>query len=149
MTTPSKKKCYAAAMRMLVRREHSVFELTQKLTTKEFDRVDIEQTLGLLIEQNYQSDERFTADFIQMRFNQGKGPIKIAVDLRQRGINSFDLSMHDFYVLAQQIRVRKFGKQIPDDYKQQAKQKRFLQSRGFDFEQINQAFSHESTSKIS
>ncbi len=149
MTTPSKKKCYAAAMRMLVRREHSVFELTQKLTTKEFDRVDIEQTLGLLIEQNYQSDERFTVDFIQMRFNQGKGPIKIAVDLRQRGINSFDLSMHDFYVLAQQIRVRKFGKQIPDDYKQQAKQKRFLQSRGFDFEQINQAFSHESTSKIS
>ena len=149
MTTPSKKKCYAAAMRMLVRREHSVFELTQKLTTKEFDRVDIEQTLGLLIEQNYQSDERFTADFIQMRFNQGKGPIKIAVDLRQRGINSFDLSMHDFYVLAQQIRVRKFGKQIPDDYKQQAKQKRFLQSRGFDFEQINQAFSHESISKIS
>lgn len=136
-------------MRMLVRREHSVFELTQKLTTKEFDRVDIEQTLGLLIEQNYQSDERFTVDFIQMRFNQGKGPIKIAVDLRQRGINSFDLSMHDFYVLAQQIRVRKFGKQIPDDYKQQAKQKRFLQSRGFDFEQINQAFSHESTSKIS
>ncbi|HIM58006.1 MAG TPA: regulatory protein RecX [Gammaproteobacteria bacterium] len=149
MTTPSKKKCYAAAMRMLVRREHSVFELTQKLTTKEFDRVDIEQTLGLLIEQNYQSDERFTADFIQMRFNQGKGPIKIAVDLRQRGINSFDLSMHDFYVLAQQIRVRKFGKQIPDDYKQQAKQKRFLQSRGFDFEQINQAFRHESISKIS
>jgi len=149
VTTPSKKKCYAAAMRMLVRREHSVFELTQKLTTKEFDRVDIEQTLGLLIEQNYQSDERFTADFIQMRFNQGKGPIKIAVDLRQRGINSFDLSMHDFYVLAQQIRVRKFGKQIPDDYKQQAKQKRFLQSRGFDFEQINQAFSHESISKIS
>ena len=130
-------------MRMLVRREHSVFELTQKLTTKEFDRVDIEQTLGLLIEKNYQSDERFATDFIQMRFNQGKGPIKISVDLKQRGINHFDLSVYDFYALAQQIRVTKYGDKIPSDYKEQSKQKRFLQSRGFDFEQINQAFSHE------
>jgi len=130
-------------MRMLVRREHSVFELTQKLTTKEFDSADIEQAIDSLIEQNYQSDERFAAEFIQMRFNQGKGPIKIAIDLKQRGINHFDLSMYDFYTLAQQIRVNKFGKKIPSDYKEQAKQKRFLQSRGFDFEQINQAFSHE------
>jgi len=143
VTTPSKEKCYAAAMRMLVRREHSVFELTQKLTTKEFDSADIEPALNSLIEQNYQSDERFSAEFIQMRFNQGKGPIKISVDLKQRGISHFDLSMFDFYALAQKIRITKFGGEIPSDYKEQAKQKRFLQSRGFDFEQINQAFSHE------
>ncbi len=143
MTTKSREKCYAAAMRMLVRREHSVFELTQKLTTKEFDSADIEQAIDSLIEQNYQSDERFATEFIQMRFNQGKGPVKIAIDLEQRGIRHFDLSMYDFYTLAQQIRVKKFGEKIPSDYKEQAKQKRFLQSRGFDFEQINQAFSHE------
>ncbi|HIM95169.1 MAG TPA: regulatory protein RecX, partial [Gammaproteobacteria bacterium] len=89
-------------MQMLVRREHSVVELTQKLTTKVFDRADIERALDLLIEQNYQSDERFAAEFIQMRFNQGKGPIKISVDLKQRGIGHFDLSMYDFYALAQQ-----------------------------------------------
>jgi len=94
VTTPSKEKCYAAAMQMLVRREHSVVELTQKLTNKDFDRADIEQALDLLIEQNYQSDERFAAEFIQMRFNQGKGPIKISVDLKQRGISHFDLSMY-------------------------------------------------------
>jgi len=143
VTTPSKEKCYATAMQMLARREHSVFELTQKLTTKEFNSTDIERAVDLLIEQNYQSDERFASEFIQMRFNQGKGPIKISVDLKQRGINHFDLSMYDFYTLAQQIRVTKFGDEIPSDYKEQAKQKRFLQSRGFDFEQINQAFSHE------
>jgi len=143
VTTKSREKCYAAAMRMLVRREHSVFELTQKLTTKEFDSADIEQAIDSLIEQNYQSDERFATEFIQMRFNQGKGPVKIAIDLEQRGIRHFDLSMYDFYTLAQQIRVKKFGEKIPSDYKEQAKQKRFLQSRGFDFEQINQAFSHE------
>ncbi len=143
MTTKSREKCYAAAMRMLVRREHSVFELTQKLTAKEFVSADIEQAIDSLIEQNYQSDERFATEFIQMRFNQGKGPIKIAIDLKHRGISHFDLSMYDFYTLAQKIRENKFGEKIPSDYKEQAKQKRFLQSRGFDFEQINQAFSHE------
>ncbi|RUM78536.1 MAG: regulatory protein RecX, partial [Candidatus Thioglobus sp.] len=44
---------------MLVRREHSVFELTQKLINKDFDRADVERALDLLIKQNYQSDERF------------------------------------------------------------------------------------------
>ncbi len=127
-------------MRMLVRREHSVFELTQKLNTKEFERNDIEASIATLIEQNYQSDERFTTDFIQMRFNQGKGPIKISVDLRQRGIDQFDLSEFDFYVLARKIRERKFGQKSPSDFKEKAKQQRFLQSRGFNFEHISESF---------
>jgi regulatory protein len=130
-------------MRMLIRREHSVFELTQKLKNKEFDSVEIAKTITTLIEQNYQSDERFTADFIQMRFNQGKGTIKISFDLKQRGINNFDLSEFDFYTLAKKIRKQKFGQQQPKDYKEKAKQQRFLQSRGFNFEHINQAFKSE------
>jgi regulatory protein len=130
-------------MRMLVRREHSVFELTQKLKIKEFDDVEIKKTIATLIEQNYQSDERFTADFIQMRFNQGKGSIKISFDLKQRGISQFDLSKFDFYTLAKNIRKQKFGQHQPKDYKEKAKQQRFLQSRGFNFEHINQAFKGE------
>jgi SOS response regulatory protein OraA/RecX len=48
---------------------------------------DIEQALSKLQSQNYQSDQRFANEFIQMRFNQGKGPIKIATDLKQRGLS--------------------------------------------------------------
>jgi len=140
VTTADQQKCYAAAMRMLVRREHSVFELTQKLSTKEFEQDDIETSIETLIEQNYQSDDRFSADFIQMRFNQGKGPIKISVDLKQRGITQFDLSDYDFYTLARQIRERKFGQEAPSDFTQKAKQQRFLQSRGFNFEHISESF---------
>jgi regulatory protein len=40
-----------------------------------------------------------------MRFNQGKGPIKIATDLKQRGIDNFDLSAYDFFALAKEVRV--------------------------------------------
>lgn len=143
VTKASKEACYASAMRMLVRREHSALELTQKLSAKEFEKIEIERVLAALIKQNYQSDERFASEFAQMRFNQGKGPVKIGVDLKQRGIDQFDLSEFDFYLLAQTIRENKFGKEVPSDYKQKAKQQRFLQSRGFNFEHINNAFKAE------
>jgi len=143
MGTPQNKdsECYAAAMRMLVRREHSQLELRKKLQLKNFDNALIASAIGLLIEQNYQSDTRFAEDFMVMRFNQGKGPVKISAELKQRGIECFDLSVFDWFALAQKTRVTKYGKDLPSDYKETAKQKRFLQSRGFDFDQINQAFS--------
>jgi len=143
METPQNKgsECYAAAMRMLVRREYSQLELRQKLQLKDFDSALIDSAINLLIEQNYQSDERFAEDFIIMRFNQGKGPIKISGELKQRGIEYFDLSVFDWFALAQKIRMTKYGEDLPSAYKEIAKQKRFLQSRGFGFDQINQAFS--------
>ncbi|NYT28299.1 MAG: regulatory protein RecX [Candidatus Thiodubiliella endoseptemdiera] len=133
------RTAYNSAMEMLVKREHSYVELYKKLIQW---HEDDEVTLALekLKKENYQSDERFTNEFIQMRFNQGKGPIKIAMDLRQRGIEHFDLSEHDFFALAKNIRIRKYGEEAPSNYKEKSKQQRFLQSRGFDFEQINHSF---------
>ena len=75
-----------------------------------------------------------------MRYNQGKGPVIISLELKKRGIESFDLSIFDWFNLAKEVREKKFGKNLPSDYKTQAKQKQFLKSRGFDFDQINNAF---------
>ena len=133
-------KCYSAAMKMLMRREHSKLELFQKLQVKGFDIDIINDSITKLVKQNYQSDERFAEDFILMRFNQGKGPVKIVSELKMRGINTFDLSAFDWFELAKEIRQKKFGNQLSLDYKETAKQKRFLQSRGFNLDQINQAF---------
>ena len=133
-------KCYSAAMKMLMRREHSKLELFQKLQVKGFDVETINDSISKLVKQNYQSDERFAEDFILMRFNQGKGPVRIVSELKMKGINTFDLSAFDWFVLAKEIRQKKFGNQISLDYKETAKQKRFLQSRGFNLDQINQAF---------
>jgi regulatory protein len=93
-----------------------------------------------LIEQKYQSDERFSEAFILMRYNQGKGPVIISSELKKRGIESFDLSIFDWFELAKEVREKKFGKNLSLDYKTQAKQKRFLKSRGFNFDQINKTF---------
>lgn len=133
-------KCYSSALNMLMRREHSKLELSQKLQAKGFDIVDVNSSISKLVQQNYQSDDRFSEGFILMRFNQGKGPVKIASELKMRGIDTFDLSIFDWFKLAKEIRQRKFGDASSLDYKEMAKQKRFLQSRGFNLDQINQAF---------
>ena len=133
-------KCYSAGLKMLMRREHSRLELFQKLQTKGFDVDVVNNSISKLVEQNYQSDDRFSEEFIQMRFNQGKGPVKIASELKMRGVNTFDLSVFDWFQLAKEIRQRKFGDLSSLDFKEKAKQKRFLQSRGFTLDQINQTF---------
>ena len=141
MTTQNQQsKSYALALKMLMRREHSQLELSKKLQLKGFNDIDIKHSIDLLIEQKYQSDERFSEAFIIMRYNQGKGPVIISSELKKRGIESFDLSIIDWFELAKEVRKKKFGQNLPLDYKTQAKQKRFLQSRGFGFDQINKAF---------
>ena len=141
MTNQSQQnRCYSSALKMLMRREHSQLELLKKLQLKGFDDSIINSSISLLAEQNYQSDERFSEAFILMRYNQGKGPLKIAFELKGRGINKFNLTAFDWSKLAKEVRIKKFGHDISLDFKDQAKQKRFLQSRGFGFDEINQAF---------
>ena len=141
MTKQSQQsKCYAATLKMLMRREHSKLELRQKLNLKDFDDAVINDSISLLAEQKYQSDERFSEAFILMRFNQGKGPIKISMELKSRGITEFDLTLFNWFELAKDVKYKKFGDSKFLDYKEKSKQKRFLQSRGFGFDEINQAF---------
>ncbi len=141
MTTQTQQhKCYQVALNMLIRREHSQLELSRKLQQKDFSDKDIVDSISLLIEQKYQNDERFSESFIYMRYGQGKGPILIAAELKDRGIKDFDLSIYDWFELAKHVRRKKFGLNIPADYKEKAKQKRFLRSRGFNLDQINKAF---------
>lgn len=125
---------------MLARREYSALELRQKLTLEVFEADDIEQTISLLIKQKHQSDVRFARDFVQMRFNQGKGKYLINQQLKQKGIEAFDFSDFDFFALSKSVKVKKYGKQNPKNYREKAKQMHFLQSRGFGFDEINYAF---------
>ena len=118
MTTPNHQiRCYSAALKMLMRREHSKLELFNKLQLKGYDDEIIDSAITQLTEQNYQSDERFAEAFILMRFNQGKGPVKIASELKLRGISSFNLSVFDWFKSAKKIRKKKFGDKVSQTLK--------------------------------
>jgi len=64
--------------------------------------------------------------------------------LRQRGVEQYlietflESDSFDWLSLAEEVRAKKYGENIPGDYQKKAKQSRFLYSRGFSGELINQ-----------
>lgn len=130
------------AMDLLARREHSTTELRQKLKQRAFDNDVIELVLASLQQDNLQSDRRFTESYINHRSNAGLGPIKIVQELRQKDIDDDLISQQmsalsiDWDEQLEQQRIKKYGEPIPTDCKQNIKQARFLQNRGFSPESI-------------
>lgn len=102
-----------------------------------YEQQEIAQALVRLKQQNHQSDTRFAEEFVQMRVNQGKGSYLISQQLKQKGIENFNFSDYNFFTLAQQVRLKKYSKQAPKNLAEKAKQQRFLQNRGFSFDEIN------------
>ncbi len=136
-------RCMNSAIYSLAMREHSRQEIYNKLSHKDFsDGVDINALLDELEEKNYLNDNRFTECFIRSRSQRGQGVNKITNDLRQRGITpqlisrALNESNIDWYEMANKQREKKFGKSKPINYKEKARQMRFLFNRGFDAEII-------------
>jgi len=134
------------AMNLLARREHSIAELKTKLAAKDVSPDDIEQTLRQLVSEGLASDQRFAEAFVAYRARRGQGPVRIRLELEQRGVAdelitaSLDSCGRDWFDLARKVREKRFGPARPDDYRQRSRQSRFLQYRGFTSEQIRQAF---------
>ncbi|MFW5426045.1 MAG: regulatory protein RecX [Methylophagaceae bacterium] len=134
------------AMNFLARREHSVHELTTKLVKAEFDRDDVQNIIARLTEQDLQSDQRFAENYTRYRSNRGFGSQKIRQELKERGVDvvlindALEQQNIDWFAIAVTVRHKRFGEQSPDDFKERAKQQRFLQYRGFTHEQITESF---------
>lgn len=135
------------AMDYLARREYGSRELTQKLTRAGFDRDIAAAEVARLAEENLQDDRRFVESFVQSRIGQGKGPVRIELDLAERGLDAVLVSEvleetdHDWFALASDVRIKKFGQAVPGDFNKKAKQMRFLQYRGFEQAHIQAAVS--------
>lgn len=142
----SPKEARKKAMDFLARREYGQQELIKKLSGKGFDHGIAEQAVFTLTQDNLQSDQRFAESFVQSRLNQGKGPVRIRLDLEHRGIRqstvdtAFDVADPDWHALARETRTKKFGDGLPADFKEKARQMRFLQYRGFEPDHIQSAF---------
>ena len=142
-------EAYNAALRLLLRREHSQHELTKKLDQKGFDADAIDEAVERLILDKYLSDERFAECYVRHRANAGYGPDRIANELRERGVSEgniahgFSVFEGDWFIMASAVRQKKFGLALPGDFKEKAKQLRFLQYRGFTQEQLIEAMKNE------
>lgn len=147
MSDSQKQQCQAAAVRLLGRREHSCRELRQKLLARDFDPHTIDEVLAGLQADNLLSDDRFTESYVRSKALKGIGPVRLRQELREHQID--DETVHRYLheqqwqQLAEEVRQKRFGPELPDNFAERARQMRFLQYRGFSTEQINGAMKQD------
>ncbi|MGV6859669.1 MAG: regulatory protein RecX [bacterium] len=130
------------AVGLLSRREHSELELSNKLRQKGFETLEIEAAVDRLLELDYLSNPRFAESFTRQRVGRGNGPVKIRYELRTRGIPDamaeavLEPYRERWIELACEVHQRKFG-EVPKEFKERARQARFLQYKGFSTEHIS------------
>ena len=130
------------AVRLLARREHSRYELMQKLLLRQFQASAITLVLDHLVKKNWQSDERFAEHYVRSALSKGYGALKIQAGLRERGIPAAMIAealskVPDVWLThIQKVWQKKFGTIVEYGSLSFMKQQRFLQSRGFMGEDI-------------
>jgi len=134
-TAPKLADLRERALRLLARREHSRAELTRKLGQAGFAAADIAPLLDEFEQKNWLSDRRFAESHVADHRARA-GNIKLAYDLRQRGVGDdiIEAVLSDNrdseLDRAQEVWQKKFGTP-PTDAAEKARQMRFMQSRGF------------------
>jgi len=137
MTREAFKLIYNKALDLISRREHSRYELMQKLNKRYPEtRSLIEEVLDKLIANNILDDERFAEMYINSRARKGFGPKKIEMELSSKHVESFiissSLEAYDNWIEnAKKELLKKFKGIVPTDYQSKIKQKQFLFNRGF------------------
>jgi regulatory protein len=141
--TPDPGDLRERALRLLARREHSRAELLRKLESAGFVRDDIAPLLDAFEAKNWLSDRRFAESYVADHRARA-GSIKLAYDLRQRGVNDSIIesvlgdNRDSELDRAREVWRKKFGA-APADAAEKARQMRFLQSRGFTSEVVRRA----------
>lgn len=137
------------AMDLLARREHAVAELQQKVQSyakkQDLDEGEVTNVIEELMDDGLVSDDRFAEAFVRYRRNNGYGPRRIQTELRERGVSEkiqtayLDFADPQWLEQVVQVRCKRFGESLPEDYKERARQARFLQYRGFTTDQVRWA----------
>ncbi len=135
----------SVAVKLLSRREHSAFEIHNKLAQRDFDEKEINQAIVELQQGGWLSDERFTEAYIRMRQKKGFGPVRISMELNERGVKESIIDDYlqadddSWWQLLNQQYLKKYKNKSIEDYSDKAKRIRFLQYRGFTLDMIYQA----------
>jgi len=133
-----------AALEILARRDHPTIELERKLEERGFANEAVGPVLQELAAKRFLDDDRYIEHFVSYHAARGQGPVRIKAELRQRGLpaGAIDRQLDgvaDWCARASTARRKKFGAELPRDFRERAKQARFLEYRGFSTEHIRAA----------
>ena len=134
-----------AALALLAGRDFGCQELLQRLLKRGYPAATVDAVVARLAAERLLDETRFVEQFIRQHAGRGHGPVRIRVKLRERGVadaeidEALDAAGEDWTGIARELRRKRFGVSPPDDYRERARQARFLQYRGFTTEQIRAA----------
>lgn len=149
---PLKSELKRKALDLLSRREHSIYELVEKLRrhAPDTEKELFDELVSELIALGYLSEPRYAEMLIRSRVSKGYGPSRVRQELQQKRVSRELISLSleacdvDWFELAKEVRERRFGlSEFEGDQKLRAKQQRFLFSRGFSSDQVQYAMSCE------
>lgn len=125
------------AIKLLTNREHSRLELARKLAARGYPDDAIDAALDGLAADGLLSEARLIEGYVAERLAKGFGPLRIAAELRDKGLSAAAIAPHvdlddaRCLTLMAAARAKRFGPQPPIDRRELAKQARFLEYRGF------------------
>ncbi len=134
------------AVSILARRDHSEYELRQKLALRQCDEADIDQAIAYCFEHQWLDDRRVAEGLLRYGVSKGRGWKRICFDADRKGISvallesAQEIQQHDWFSLAKKVAINRFADAQGDlphaDMKQKAKWYRYLQNRGFSTDEI-------------
>ena len=136
----------AKAIELLARREHSRLELRQKLAQRGFPAEHLEPVLNHLAEDGLLNEGRYAEMYASSRADKGYGPLRIASELRERGIpqEPIDLALaaleNDWLPKLRQLHRKRFKSLVPADVAGRMQQTRVFRQHGFTLDQIKVLF---------
>ncbi len=127
---------------MLAARERARAELGCKLSEKGYSSACVNAVLDRLEAEHLQSDERYAEEFVAQRIRRGLGPLRIAAELRDKGISEeliaawVETNDSAWSRRMAVVAAGRFGDAAATDRRELAKRARFLEYRGFPAELI-------------
>ena len=135
-----------AALHLLARRAYPETELRARLLQAGFAAEETETAIQFLIHEKLLDDQQYIENYIHYRRRRGFGPLRIQAELARKGLpeNAIHalLCIHDSHwqTEARTVWEKRFRHGLPVDFREKARQMRFLQSRGFTQDQIEFIF---------
>lgn len=140
---------YQHAVSLLSRKDYSNNGMRRALHHLSDDGMTVEEVIVRLGDNNYLNDQRMAENMVSRLLRKQYGPLRIRLELRQKGIEqdvadkAISDSGVDWFQMASDSRRKKFGDERPADVNEKIRQMRYLQSRGFTMDMINEAMTSQ------
>jgi regulatory protein len=121
---------------LLARRDYAIAEAEAWLIQRGAPSGLAAAAVADFVARGYLNDSRYAEKYLSYAARSGHGPVRIARELRERGISSEAIARAmgqgpDWRVLCEELRQRRFGPDAPASWAEKGRQARFLQYRGF------------------